>query len=64
MLHIQVPAKIVSQAVMPRLPNGKIDVKSLPEPEWVDKVAHDCDDGDDRGSTRPTTDMEELVAGR
>jgi hypothetical protein len=30
----QVPAKLVSVPVMPRLPNGKIDVKSLAEPEW------------------------------
>jgi hypothetical protein len=59
---MQVPAKLVSIPVMPRLPNGKIDVKSLEEPEWG--VAAGGSSGSSSGEIEvPETDMEELLAG-
>jgi hypothetical protein len=61
---VQVPAKLMSVPVMPRLPNGKIDVKSLAEPEWVvvpSSNGSDAAGGGDVGAA-PSTDMEELLA--
>jgi hypothetical protein len=44
---------------MPRLPNGKIDVKSLAEPEWG--AAAGSTEGGGEAAT-PSTDMETLLA--
>ncbi|KAF6251173.1 hypothetical protein COO60DRAFT_1677209 [Scenedesmus sp. NREL 46B-D3] len=62
LLPAMVPAKLGSMPVMPRLPNGKIDVKSLEEPQWGAVPGG----GSGRGSgeiAAPETDMEELLAG-
>jgi hypothetical protein len=55
---MQVPAKLVSVPVMPRLPNGKIDVKSLAEPEWGAVAGGSEGDGE---AAPPSTDMQELL---
>jgi hypothetical protein len=55
---LQVPAKLVSVAVMPRLPNGKIDVKALAEPEWGAGGSSAEGGGE---AAAPSTDMEELL---
>lgn len=48
---------------MPRLPNGKIDVKSLAEPEWgVVQASSDADSSSGGAAAAPSTDMEELLA--
>jgi hypothetical protein len=58
---MQVPAKLVSVPIMPRLPNGKIDAKSLAEPEWGAVPGGAGSDGDGEAAA-PSTDMEELLA--
>ncbi|WIA16041.1 hypothetical protein OEZ85_012770 [Tetradesmus obliquus] len=63
LLPAMVPAKLVSLPVMPRLPNGKIDVKSLAEPEWgVVQASSDGDSSSGGAAAAPSTDMEELLA--
>ncbi|WIA36220.1 hypothetical protein OEZ86_007554 [Tetradesmus obliquus] len=63
LLPAMVPAKLVSLPVMPRLPNGKTDVKSLAEPEWgVVQASSDADSSSGGAAAAPSTDMEELLA--
>lgn len=59
----QVPAKLVSLPVMPRLPNGKIDVKSLAEPEWGLVRGAGSGSSSSGEIEAPESDMEELLAG-
>jgi hypothetical protein len=59
-VHMQVPAKLVNVPIMPRLPNGKIDVKSLAEPEWGAVPGGGSSSGE---IDAPESDMEELLAG-
>lgn len=63
LLPAMVPSQLVALEQMPRLPNGKIDVKSLEEPAWGAAAAADATEGgDSAASAAPATPLEQLMA--
>jgi non-ribosomal peptide synthetase component F len=60
LLPAMVPSQLVALPQMPRLPNGKIDVKALEEPAWGPAATADADSSE-AGVVAPATPLEQLM---